>query len=237
MGKDWVQTMLYEFVNRDLNMLCGLVQLQGNGLFANLQQAESAAIVGVSAVMLNEQQPCTCNGANLMFRRDVFEHVGGYEIHQHLSSGDDDLLMQQFAKLDIDKTRYLIHADAVVSTNTCPDFMSFLQQRSRWLSKRKAYLFPFNQLIQAIVVLQLIAFFCLIGLVFFPYGEYPAALILIKYLVDIHYGRRLRRVVKLRLPMILLMPFYQLYIIAVLFFAGFRKTEWKGRAIRQGIDN
>ncbi len=236
MGKDWLRNMLIEFVNSDLNMLCGLIQLNSSGIFQKLQQAESAAIVGISAVMLNEQQPCTCNGANLMFRKDVFDHIGGYGAHAGLLSGDDDLLMQQFARLDMDKTRYIVQKDTVVMTAACGDMKGFMQQRSRWLSKRKAYLFPYNQLVQAIVLLHLPAFYSLCFLAFLPHGEYAAGLIIIKYLADIYYGRKIRKVVEFKLSMILLMPFYQAYIFGALVYSRFKKVEWKGRTLGP-IDN
>jgi biofilm PGA synthesis N-glycosyltransferase PgaC len=183
-GPEWLKTMATEFQYRELNMLCGLVQLNGGGLFENLQQAESAAIVGISAVMLNQKKPTTCNGAGLMFRRDVFEKLNGYSAHAHLLSGDDDLLMQQFAKLDMEKTGYLLNSNAIVRTSSCSTFREFMQQRSRWLSKRKAYIFPYNQWVQTSVFLHLLAFYGLFFMLFTSYFMLALCMIGIKYTVD-----------------------------------------------------
>lgn len=230
-GPDWLKTMATEFQDRELNMLCGLVQLNGGGLFENLQQAESAAIVGISAVMLNQKMPTTCNGAGLMFRKDVFEKLNGYSAHAHLFSGDDDLLMQQFARLDMQKTAYLLNSDAVVRTGGCSTLGEFMQQRSRWLSKRKAYIFPYNQWVQASVFLHLLACYCLFFMLFTPYFMVAICLILVKYVVDFYYGLKLKKVLEFRSAMIWMMPFYQGYILLLLLCLPFYKVSWKGRKI------
>ena len=39
-----------------------------------------------------------CNvGRNLMYKRSLFERVGGYAAHQNIQSGDDDLFMRDAA--------------------------------------------------------------------------------------------------------------------------------------------
>jgi biofilm PGA synthesis N-glycosyltransferase PgaC len=231
LGSKWLRTMGTEFESLQLNMLCGLVQLSGSGAFGNLQQAESAAIVGISAVMLNRRMPTTCNGAGLMFRRDVFEKLGGYSGHSHLASGDDDLLMQEFARHDMEKTRYILNSDAIVRTAACITFNQFLHQRIRWLSKRKAYVFPYNQWVQAGVFIHLPAFYILAGFLFTEYFAIAAGLLVIKYASDLYYAHKLRKVLEFKPAMIWLMPFYQAYILLLLIALPFYKASWKGRKL------
>ena len=72
--------------------------------------------------------PSTCNGACLMFSRDVFLQLGGYDAHKTLASGDDDLLMQSFFKAYPDQVKYMNHAEAYVVAATCDSSKAFIQQ-------------------------------------------------------------------------------------------------------------
>jgi cellulose synthase/poly-beta-1,6-N-acetylglucosamine synthase-like glycosyltransferase len=233
MGPAWLKTMSNAFIAKDLDMLCGPVNLDGKrGLFTLMQQAESAAIVGVSAMMLNSGRPTTCNGANLMFRKDVFEKNGGYDAHLKLASGDDDLLMHTFYRHDPGRTRYILQREAMVYSCTSVTAKEFIYQRLRWISKGKAYLYPYNGMIQLLVLLHLAAFYISLSSVLF-YGFTAGILaVSLKYLADLLYAFRLKRMFDLRVFTIFIMPFYQLYILLLLMVAPFIKAEWKARKIR-----
>lgn len=230
-GTSWISRMVSVYFSQNLEMLCGLIQLEGIGLFGELQQAESAAVVGISAVMLNREKPATCNGANLMFSKQVFDSVGGYEGHDHLASGDDDLLMHRFAQRDMGKVRYNMDPGAKVHSMTCATIPEFMQQRKRWISKSKAYIYPYNRNIQILVVLQLLGFYAMFYLLFTPLMPIANWLIILKYFADITYGTRLRKFINFKRQYILLMPVFQLYLLPLLLTGWLVKTRWKGRTI------
>lgn len=232
MEKDWLKTMLYSYEKGSLNMLCGPVNLKTDAsFFQGLQQTESAAIVGISATMLRKQMPATCNGANLMFSRQVFKQLNGYANHRQLASGDDDLLLHAFYNLDPIKVGYELNYSAMVYPDACNGLIEFLNQRGRWLTKRKYYLYPWNERLQQLVALHLVAFYTLL-IVFITTGNLIAlAFILNKYLFDLMLGIKLKRTFNFRHLQILWMPFYELYIPIVLVYARFTGTKWKGRGI------
>jgi cellulose synthase/poly-beta-1,6-N-acetylglucosamine synthase-like glycosyltransferase len=232
MEHGWLKTMLRAFEGGNLNMLCGPVNFAASGsLFKQLQQAESAAIVGISSVMLGRGKPATCNGANLMFRKQAFMAIGGYGRHSVLATGDDDLLMHAFYKHDPAKVAYSLNTHAMVYAEASPGFRLFLQQRVRWLSKRRLYSYKWNNYLQWLVLLQLVAFYFLLGYTIFTCSLIGLALLLNKFLFDMMLGIKLRTVFHFKYWLILFMPFFEFYIFILPFYARFAKKNWKGRAI------
>jgi len=219
------------FQAKNLNMLCGLVNLvPAKGLFQNLQSVESAALVGISAVMLNANKPATCNGANLMFRKDVFLQLKGYENYKHLSSGDDDFLMHAFFNLNASACQYAIHSDAVVETAPEQSLSNFFNQRARWASKRKHYIFSYNKYLFALMGLKFLTYWAL--LLCTAIDSKAFILFLLLYLSEIAFAKRLGKVLKLNYLSILCMPLYQFYLPMVLMYGKFFKIKWKGRHLK-----
>lgn len=229
---NWLESMTSEFIGRKLNMLCGPLILQHDkNLFSALQCAESAAIVGLSAAMLESGRPATCNGANLMFSKRVFEKAGSYHEHRHIASGDDDLLMHRFYKLDPAATGYTLNPQSAVTAPTAETREAFYAQRLRWISKRSAYLFPWNQYMQWLITLHLAAFYFLLLTSVIVYMPVNLLFILIKYAADLYYRQRLTSFVQVPVLHLLLMPIYQSYIFSLLWKSLYHIPEWKGRKI------
>lgn len=230
--RQWLQCMLKEFGQSGLQMLCGPVSISSKGNISDImQQGESAAIVGLSHSMLNAGYPCTCNGANLMFKKQAFLDMDGYGIHAGLASGDDDLLMHRFFSLYKDKVRYTLNPEACVSTSAVSGMRNLMHQRQRWLSKRQAYLYPYNNFIQMLVVLHLISFYTALLMLVYT-GDIVFALpVLIKYAADLIYGWHLKQFLKFKWFAIFIMPFYLLYIPVLLMISPFRTVLWKGRTL------
>ncbi|MES2616509.1 MAG: glycosyltransferase [Bacteroidota bacterium] len=225
-----LETMVNDFHNNQFKMICGLVNFtEGNGLFGTLQQTESAAIVGISAAMLNSGLPATCNGANLMFSKQSFYESGGYSGHKHLATGDDDLLMHEFYKRFGNKVRYCFHPFATVYTAPAETFLGFLKQRSRWLTKSNQYRLPWNNVLQLMVSLHLIAFYFLLIFLLISFSWGTLFIICVKYLSDFLVAWPLKKVLKFNTLAILIIPFYQMYIGVVLLYALTGQTDWKGR--------
>ncbi len=232
MDRDWLKTMLSIYEKEGLHMLCGPVNLKAEGsFFKALQQTESAAIVGISATMLKRKMPATCNGANLMYNKTVFMQLNGYKHHLQLASGDDDLLLHAFYNQAADKVSYTLNYHAMVNTAASPNFIALIHQRSRWLSKRKYYAYPWNAHLQKLVFGQLLAFYCLLFYAINTHSLLAIALILNKYLFDLMLGTQLKMSLNFRYLQIFWMPFYELYIVFVLLHARFAKAEWKGRGV------
>lgn len=226
-----LEIMTGEFLKAKLKMLCGPVNFKAEGLFEKLQQAESAAVVGISAVFLNAGKPATCNGANLMFEKKAFFDAGGYNGHTTLASGDDDLLMQSMYGKFQAGVKYCMHQGTVVETAAVKGLGNLLNQRGRWITKSAFYIFPWNKYLQLLVSVHLISFFLLLLYGVLSLQLYLLIPVAVKYTADFVLGVRLKKVLKLNLFMIFLMPFYQLYIFLLPLSSLVYKTDWKGRRL------
>jgi hypothetical protein len=79
-----------------------------------------------------------CNGANLAFKKEAYLNHSP-DLHDEINSGDDIFLLQSIKKESGTKILWLESADAMVTTKLSATLGSFLNQRSRWISKRNAY--------------------------------------------------------------------------------------------------
>lgn len=76
-------------------------------------------------------------GRNLAYRRSIFEAAGGFIRHNHLASGDDDLLVNAVATAK--NTRFCLAPASFVQTRARPDWRSWLHQKKRHLEAGTVY--------------------------------------------------------------------------------------------------
>jgi glycosyltransferase involved in cell wall biosynthesis len=97
--------------------------------------AENACLQVIALASASHKQPLICSGANLLFRKSIWEQVGGYEHHKHIPSGDDVLLMQSFQKINPKAIFAQFETSNVVRTLAVKTWKSWFLQRRRWASK------------------------------------------------------------------------------------------------------
>lgn len=140
MQKDWVKTMMAFFTEKTA-LVSGPVQLVSNDnqLFIHLQIWEFMGLNLLGGGAMNQGRPNMCNGANLAFRKVVFEEVNGFQGIDKVASGDDELLLQKIDALKKYEIHYAFDKNAIVQTSVQETFRKFWQQRVRWVSKARAY--------------------------------------------------------------------------------------------------
>jgi len=134
---NWVESMIKQF-DDETGMVAGLITFDPQSektIFSRLQTLEFGGIVfaGVGAVGIG--YPLICNGSNLSYRRQAYDDVDGFSGHDHLPSGDDDLLMQNIHKKTSWKIKYNLDSQSINYTHPLNNVNKFLNQRSRWASK------------------------------------------------------------------------------------------------------
>ncbi len=118
----------------------GPVEFISDGnLFSEFQKLEFAGLVLTGAGLIGSDHPTICNAANIAYRKNVFNDVGGFKDNMNLSSGDDELLMQKISKDTELKVKFCIDKEAIVNTNANRTVENFIQQRKRWASKGLFY--------------------------------------------------------------------------------------------------
>lgn len=137
-GPDWVASMAAQF-DAETAMVSGPVVLSSQRLFGHFQALEFMGLIAVGAGAIAAGTPNMCNGANLAYRKSVFEQVGGFAGIDHIASGDDELLMHKIVSETAYQVRFAAMGSAIVTTPALEDWAAFKAQRIRWVSKSTQY--------------------------------------------------------------------------------------------------
>jgi len=136
---DWLATLISYF-HSNVGLVAGPVLYRyENNLFQKLQALEFLALVAAGAGSIGRGKPMIANGANLAYRKKVFNAVQGFQGIDHVASGDDDLLIQKITRQTSWKIRIAATLKATVTTPPSTNLRQFLEQRTRWASKATIY--------------------------------------------------------------------------------------------------
>ncbi len=138
MGSDWLKSMIACFAPKT-GMVSGPVMLESERIFGQMQALEFMGLIAVGAAGIAAGDPTMCNGANLAYRKSVFEEVGGFEGIDHIASGDDELLMHKIAAETKWDVRFSKNKASIVRTGAQETWEAFKKQRIRWVSKSTQY--------------------------------------------------------------------------------------------------
>ncbi|MFN8117426.1 MAG: glycosyltransferase [Bacteroidia bacterium] len=160
---NWLKSISGYFANNPINMLIMPIDYcNQKGIISKFQIVENIALTGVTAGYTGIGKPFMCNGANLAFKKNIYEKVNGYESHLHLSSGEDIFLLESFKTVDADKIFYGLSRELIVKTKTENSLGTFLNQRTRWASKTKNNSNFINSFFAFTVVLSNLIFLALL---------------------------------------------------------------------------
>lgn len=229
----WLKNIATHIKKSD--MLIGPVVLKKrSGFLAKFQTLDFMAIQGVSFGLLNFKRPLLNNAANLAFKKQAYEKVGGYD-NYNTPSGDDVFLLEKLLSSKM-KVRGVLTTDNIVETKAEPDFKSFINQRLRWSSKAKHYKNKWLIYFSFLILFQnLITAFIYVAIVLVEnYRVNLAILLLTKWLIDFillflvasFFNRK--RDLFYFIPVQLFYPFYTLGIALASLTIGY---TWKGRKI------
>lgn len=137
----WIRTMAETFDERTA-LVSGPVLYPTGGAAADVAALEFLGLVAVGAGAIGIGRPTLCNGANVAYRKDMFESLGGFSGIDHLTSGDDELLMQKIAYSTDWGVRFCPACEAAVLTEPPRSLSAFFEQRRRWASKGAHYPHP-----------------------------------------------------------------------------------------------
>jgi len=134
----WIIRMLAKQAENGACMVSGPVTYATAPHWQNaFQQTEFAGLIATGAATLYNGIPTMCNGANLLFSKQVWLEQGGYSANSRIAGGDDEFLMQQLHSTKPGSVVFCKDRGALVSTASSPAFRDFLRQRIRWTSKEK----------------------------------------------------------------------------------------------------
>lgn len=184
------------------------------------------------------KQPFLCNGANLAYKKSVFQSLQGFEGNAHIASGDDIFLLEKVIKKDKKNAHYLKSNHAIVTTQPQPDFESLIAQRVRWASKTSAYQNLFGKLTGILILLMNAMIMCLVVMAIVNLISYKIVLyiLLIKFYIDlllIYKSAQFfeqKSVLKTYIPSFFIYPIFTVYVA---FLSVFSEYKWKSRTYKK----
>ncbi|MBN1551391.1 glycosyltransferase, partial [bacterium] len=234
--KDWVRTMVSHF-DHDVGVVSGMVifdKKKEKNLFHKVQSLEFLSLVLAGTGSIGSDLPIIANGANLGYRRCVFDEVNGFKGIDKIKSGDDDLFLQKVGRTTAWKIRCAWERSAIISTQPVPNIKSFLSQRIRWASKGMHYhsLYFVCYLISVYLFYLGLFLSAMLSIFQFSFPMLPFALFLTKMGFDFLLMAKGTAIAGRRdlLRYFMLAELFQIPYVLIAGVAGLRGTySWKGR--------
>ncbi len=236
-NKNWVNSILPYFSESETKMVFGGVKISGHSFFDDVQALEFASLIGSGAATSALGFSTMCNGANLAFRKDVFDEVDGYSGNMNIPSGDDEFLMRKIKAKYPKGIVFAGSSETVVNTLPSKNLNEFIQQRIRWAGKWKH-----NQSLTSVLLAFFIFSFQLstIALPIFMISnqidsQIGAVLLIAKIVVEYIFLQQVSHFLSLRWSwpaFVLLQVLYPFYVVAIGLLSNFLSFSWKGRALK-----
>lgn len=236
---NWVKSMISFFLGTGCQMVIGPVKISSanKSFIQNFQSLEQAGLTIITGGSVALGFPFLASGANLAFRRNAFNKLGGYVSGQNEPSGDDVFLLQDFkSRFGAKAIAFSMNPDSIVVTHAEKSWQGLLHQKVRWSGKvfRSG-----NNLTRSIGLLSLALplWFILGGVLSVFFGgltKYCLLFLIARALIDfllLFLGTSFtgqRKSLWWFLPAFLFNQFYTVWVgIAAMFF----RPVWKGRKV------
>lgn len=233
--ENWLKQINNGFQDEMIQMLMGAVALQNNDrFFAQLQSIEFASVIGTGVATCALGKPTMCNGANLSFRRKIFDQVNGYQGNEHVATGDDEFLMRKIEERYPGSIRVLNMAQSVVITQPQNSWNKFLHQRLRWASKWSVNTSFFARVLAVFIFSLQASWFLLIIHTVNAQSIFAISLFTLKVLADLLFLSTVCRSLNMSfnpLAFIALQFLYPVYVLFIGFFSQLKNHQWKGRSL------
>lgn len=224
---------LSQLPERDLFILP--VKMEGKTILERIYALDYNLLNIINRIAFGFKRPILASGANLLFNKRIFFKLDSFSSHKHISSGDDMFLLNDFIKGNASIS--LVSNDKLaVHTSSPNSIKSFLEQRSRWISKNKEINDSYsNSLLYLHLIILLLFYITLIKTAVFEECSYFLAIYTLKIFLDLVVisiqKAKVKFSEKLLIPIYIL--FQPLYYISLALFPLFTKIKWKGREIKK----
>lgn len=233
--KTWISALVSAYKTYNANMLCGPVAIKGEkNICEKFQGLEMCGLSLLSGAGARAGTPLLCNGANIAYKKSIFEEVEGFKGISHTPSGDDTLLMFKIHKKHPGTVHYVKNRAAFVYTPAQPGWKAFFNQRIRWASKGFRSGSSLNSTISLLVFLaNFLPLLCIFIAFIFPiYIKIIASWIALKLIVDfllLSFATNFFRKSSLLLYYPIAIVIVMLYTSLLGIMANFYKYTWKNR--------
>jgi len=227
--EEWFNTLL-PLLNLDIDLLILPLEMKKEkGFLAFFQWLEFSILQSITQGSAHREKPLLCNGAHLAFRRKEWLEIQEQYQHQHISSGDDQFLLQAF-RMKKKKIKYCDSLQGKVQISPVESWKSLLEQRRRWSGKTRYYQLWDMKALGMITLLSNISVLVLYSHLLFSNPSLPIIFFLIVYF-SIEFIWTEKRAQSHPLSTFSFLLFYPIYVIITLLSFVFFKTQWKGRDV------
>jgi len=184
----WIETMMRYFTPQTGLVASWLLVQPASSLLSRLEALDSLSLTLVGAAGFGLGVPFLANGANLAYRRAVYNELHGFTGIANTASGDDDLFLQQVFKSHTWRTAFAVDRHAAVVTGANTALAGFIMQRLRWASKTAYYPLAI-QALELGVYLFFVLLLASVPLALLLHSFFPILLLLLKFILDYLFMR------------------------------------------------
>ena len=202
------------------------------------QLLDFLSLMGATIGGFGIRRPFLCNGANLAYRKTLFDSVNGFEGNDDIASGDDIFLLEKALKSNGRNVGYLKSEHAIVLTKPQSSWKALMAQRKRWAAKTSNYDSLFGKLTGLIVLLMNASLIC--ALAFTIIGELSPRLLfyafIIKFGIDFLLLFKTSRFFSQERYLgsfVVSSVVYPFFCVYVAFISVFTTYKWKGRSFNK----
>lgn len=205
-----------------------------NSFLKRFQTLDFLSLIGSTIGGFGIGKPFLCNGANLAYKKSLFQTLNGFEGNSNISSGDDIFLLEKALQFAPKNVQYLKCQHAIVLTKPVENFKALISQRIRWASKTTSYSNGFGKLSGFVVLLSNASIIAMLILTIL--GLFQANIVLdlfiIKFSIDFLLLFKVSRffgqdaIIKSYALAGLIYPFFAVYVAIISMFSSYK---WKGR--------
>ena len=229
-----------EFIQKN-NAFCIAAPVSYNSANSFLNRFQTLDLLSLQAATVGGfglKKPFLCNGANLAYKKSIFNAVNGFEGNTNIASGDDIFLLEKIVKKHPEHLHYLKCEQAIIKTQSQSNLRNLIAQRIRWAAKTSAYNNWFGKLTGLIVLLMnaLIVIGLLLSIIGFLSFKMLFYIAFIKLNIDFFLIYKSatffnqKGILKSYIFGFLIYPFFSVYIAFISSFSGYK---WKGRSFKK----
>jgi cellulose synthase/poly-beta-1,6-N-acetylglucosamine synthase-like glycosyltransferase len=235
----WLKTIDNFIQQNDCNLVVAPVTYVANkSLLHQFQLLDFLSLQASTISGFGLDNPFLCNGANLAYKKTVFEKVNGFNNNNSIASGDDIFLLEKFLQFDASKVAYLKSYDAIVKTFPVNTFSDLIHQRVRWASKTANYNLFFGKLIGVLILLGNSIIVLSPVFIFYEIISITTAIgyFLMKLFIDFILLEKISSFYKQKLPFLsyacssILYPYFIMFVALKSLFSNYK---WKGRTFKK----
>jgi len=233
----WLRAFNDYIATNEVEMIAGPVTYSAKYNFLEqFQRADFLSLQGATIGSFGIGQAFMCNGANLAYKKELFNRLDGFKGNDLKATGDDVFLLQKAVAEDASQVHYLKSKAAIVTTKPENSWTNLFNQRVRWASKTNSYQSEFGENLALLVLGGNLAFIILVSLFFGGHlsGIHVVGVVVVKLAVDwilMYKSNSFLYSGKFFFP-IGSSIVYPLFSVGVAMYSMVFRYEWKGRSYR-----